>query len=541
MTQLGKYQLHEELGRGGYGTVYRAYDTVLKVERAVKVLHPALVADPEFIERFKREAQLAAQLEHPHIVPVYDLGDDQGRFFLVMKYMPGRSLKDLLVIDGCLDLAHALQINHQIAGALDFAHQRDFVHRDVKPGNILFDQDGSARIADFGFAKALSGANSVSVTASGGIVGTPSYIAPEIWRARGASPATDIYSLACVFYEMLVGRVLFDGDSPADIMTKHVLDNPQFPNVWPNGVSEELASLLETALSKNEADRYKSTLRFSQACSSLLHEQPKLTAENDTTKVASQVQNSHHDVDISKFKTIKSIEKPDPSLPDPAIDQQKRISSDANELKNFDKRAKGALSQISVSSIIAIGWIFVGLLAWWIALVQPIMTNVQYFLLVLISGIFGGLVNAWILKKFELELNWKQIIIIAIEWGLGVLIIELIHRASSYRVVVGVITLGTMVMNIVLGSIVTGFVVGILTGIQLRKSVDQLAWRNIIRIAFACSSGAALGWLTQVTTIIDRAVMHTISINFSPELIISIGIFAFIGGWVTVNNIRNPG
>ena len=110
MTQLGKYQLHEELGRGGYGTVYRAYDTVLKVERAVKVLHPALVADPEFIERFKREAQLAAQLEHPHIVPVYDLGEDQGRFFLVMKYMPEGSLRDVLAKDGRMSFERALEI-----------------------------------------------------------------------------------------------------------------------------------------------------------------------------------------------------------------------------------------------------------------------------------------------------------------------------------------------------------------------------------------------------------------------------------------------
>jgi len=172
MPQLGKYKLHEALGRGGYGTVYRAYDSVLKVERAVKVLHPALVADPEFIERFKREAQLAAQLEHPHIVPVYDLGEDQGRFFLVMKYMPGGSLKDAVALEGRLPFKRALEIAAQIAEALDFAHKKDLVHRDVKPGNILLDDKGNACLSDLGFAKALSGASSASLSATGGMIGT---------------------------------------------------------------------------------------------------------------------------------------------------------------------------------------------------------------------------------------------------------------------------------------------------------------------------------------------------------------------------------
>ena len=139
--KLGKYQLLKKLGRGGYGTVYRALDLVLEVERAVKVLHPALVADPTFIERFRREAKFAAQMKHPHIVPVYDLDEDQGRYFLAMEYLPGRSLKDLLTQEGPLPFTQALEITRQIADALDYIHGRDLVHRDVKPGNILFDEE----------------------------------------------------------------------------------------------------------------------------------------------------------------------------------------------------------------------------------------------------------------------------------------------------------------------------------------------------------------------------------------------------------------
>lgn len=182
-TRLGKYLLLESLGRGGYGTVYRAHDTVLNVARAVKVLHPALVADPEFIKRFRREAQLAARLEHPHIVPVYDLGEEKGSVFLAMKFMEGGSLKDGLAKDGRLPFERAVEIACQIARALDYAHGQPerLVHRDVKPGNILFETGGSARLADFGFAKALQVAGSASLSASGSMIGTPAYMPPEIW------------------------------------------------------------------------------------------------------------------------------------------------------------------------------------------------------------------------------------------------------------------------------------------------------------------------------------------------------------------------
>ena len=263
MKQLGKYELLEELGKGGFGTVYRARETVLELERAVKVLHPNLVNTLEFIERFRREAKVSARLDHPNIVPVYELAEEGGYSFLTMKFMPGGSLKDWLAREGPMPYKRAVEIVTQIAEGLVYAYNQPekLIHRDIKPANILFDEDGTARICDFGFAKALAHTSSVSTSSiSGGMVGTPAYIAPEIWSGKGASPATDIYSLACVFFEMITGNVLFDGESPADIMKLHVLDGPSFPQIWPQDFPPQAEETLRRALANDPGQRYNTAL-----------------------------------------------------------------------------------------------------------------------------------------------------------------------------------------------------------------------------------------------------------------------------------------
>jgi eukaryotic-like serine/threonine-protein kinase len=287
-ASLGKYILYEQLGRGGYGTVYRAYDTVLKVERAVKLLHPALLADPEFLERFRNEAQLAARLEHPHIVPVHDLGETEGSVFLAMKFMPGGSLKDVLKRVGNLPFEKALEITRQVAGALAYAHAQaeKWVHRDIKPGNILFEGDplagGNARLADFGFAKALQGGGSASLSASGAMIGTPAYMAPEIWMGQPASPRTDEYSLACMFYEMITGESLFGGgETPPPLVMKRHFDPLVLPEKWPEGVPEGINQVLEKALAKEPGERFSGTEAFAQALEGLkaLGGQPSVASE----------------------------------------------------------------------------------------------------------------------------------------------------------------------------------------------------------------------------------------------------------------------
>jgi len=279
---IGKYEILETLGQGGYGTVYRVRDTILNVDRALKVLHPVLLADPTFIERFKREAQIMARLEHPHIVPVYEMDQISEHVYISMKYITAGSLKDVLKQQGRLSFERALQITNQIASALEYAYQQPekLIHRDIKPSNILFDANGTVRLSDFGFAKALSGADSISLSASGGMIGTPNYMAPEIWRGKSATAGTDVYSLACVFYEMITGEMLFPGESPPEIITLHIIDGAQFPKQWPSGTPEGIEEVLSKALTKSSEERFLSAGTFVEALDTIWKREEREEGQN---------------------------------------------------------------------------------------------------------------------------------------------------------------------------------------------------------------------------------------------------------------------
>ena len=255
--QFGKYQILEELGRGGFGIVYKAKDTVLNRLVAIKVLHPNLVNDPSFLVRFKQEAQIAAQLDHPNLVPVYDFGQEEGRYYIAMGYMPGGSLKELLAKEGKLSQEKAMRILEQVAEGLEHAHGRGIVHRDLKPGNILFDSSGNARISDMGFAKLLKSDSSASMSVSGGLIGTPAYMAPEIWKGQTAIPATDLYSLACILVEMLSGKTLFDGDTTPEVMLKHFQ-----PLNLPSEIPQNLQTVLSGALAQELSNRIPNLSAF---------------------------------------------------------------------------------------------------------------------------------------------------------------------------------------------------------------------------------------------------------------------------------------
>lgn len=251
-TKLGKYEILDELGRGGFGTVYKAEDQVLGRLVAIKILHPALVVEMNFIERFRQEARTAAMLDHSNLVPVYDFGETEGRYYIAMGYMPGGSLKDLLKRERKLEPQRAYEVLAQVSEGLEYAHARGIIHRDLKPGNILFDENGKARVADMGFAKVMSEGASRSMSASGSLVGTPAYMAPETWRNKPATPQTDIYSLGCILYEMLTGKVLFEGESPAEIMTMHMIDGPQYSNE----LIQDIRAVLDKALQRDPQERF---------------------------------------------------------------------------------------------------------------------------------------------------------------------------------------------------------------------------------------------------------------------------------------------
>ena len=250
--KLGRYEILEELGRGGFGIVYRARDSVLGRYIALKVLHSQLTVDPGFIGRFEQEARLAAQLEHPNLVPVHDLGQEDGRFFIAMGLMTEGSLKDKLKAEGALSEQEILDTFRQIIRGLKFIHENGVMHRDLKPGNILFDQHGTVRISDLGFAKAILSDTSTSLSMSGGLIGTPAYMAPEIWRGKPATPQSDIYSLGCIIYEMLTGQTLFEGETPAESMTKHLIDGPQYNQ----DLSDNWRELLNKCLAMDPNERF---------------------------------------------------------------------------------------------------------------------------------------------------------------------------------------------------------------------------------------------------------------------------------------------
>lgn len=278
--QFGKYQIIEELGKGGFGTVYRARETILDIERAIKVLHPNLLSDNSFLSRFKGEAQMSALLDHANIVPVYEFGQVDGRNYLAMKYMPGGSLKDLLTEQGPLSPKETLRYFEDICNGVSFAHSKGVIHRDLKPSNLLIDEFKKIRVSDFGFAKAIASSRSISMSSTGNLIGTPAYMAPEIWNGKPATAQSDIYSLGCILYEMLTGKILFEGVSPAEVITKHVVEGPKYSESLPLGIR----SVLNKALQRDPDKRFSDAKELFEGVRSALEtggekkeEEPKKT------------------------------------------------------------------------------------------------------------------------------------------------------------------------------------------------------------------------------------------------------------------------
>ena len=250
----GRYELHELVGSGGMSNVFRAHDRLLERSVAIKVLHEHYSADEDYVERFRREARSVAQLAHPNIVTVIDRGEEDGRQYIVFEYVEGENLKGLLS-HGALPVDEALRYALQIAGALDFAHKRGLVHRDVKPQNVLLTEEGEPKVTDFGIARSV---DVKSVTESGTVVGTSDYIAPEQARGEQVDQRTDIYSLGVVLYELLTGEVPYSGDNFVAVAMQHL--HEPVPSVLDRrrGVPVRLDLAVQRAMAKDPADRFES-------------------------------------------------------------------------------------------------------------------------------------------------------------------------------------------------------------------------------------------------------------------------------------------
>ena len=254
----GRYELEELVGSGGMSNVFRAHDRLLERTVALKILHEQFTRDDDYVERFRREARAVAQLAHPNIVTVIDRGEQDGRQYIVFEYVDGQNLKELTA-GGPLDPREAIGLALQVARALSFAHERGLVHRDVKPQNVLLNDDGQAKVTDFGIARSL---DVHGVTQTGTVLGTSDYIAPEQARGQKVDPKTDIYSLGAVLYELLTGDVPFKGDNFVAVAMRHVNEPP--PSVLDRrpDCPLRLDLAIQRAMAKDPEERFGSMDEF---------------------------------------------------------------------------------------------------------------------------------------------------------------------------------------------------------------------------------------------------------------------------------------
>ena len=265
----GRYELLGHVARGGMAEVYLAQDLMLNRKVALKVLFRELSTDASFVERFRREAQAAANLSHPNIVSIYDWGEEDGTYFIVMEYIEGRTLGQIIRAEGPLLPDRAADIGADVAAALAFAHHSGVVHRDVKPGNVLISPSGQVKVTDFGIARAANADN--DLTQTGAVMGTATYFSPEQAQGMRVDGRSDVYSLGVMLYEMLVGRPPFQGDNPMAIAYKHVREQPVPPREINSDVPAPFEAIILQAMAKNPNDRYASAdelrqdlLRFRQ-------------------------------------------------------------------------------------------------------------------------------------------------------------------------------------------------------------------------------------------------------------------------------------
>jgi eukaryotic-like serine/threonine-protein kinase len=290
-----RYRIEARIGAGGMAEVYRGIDPVLNRTVAIKVLLPQFARDTSFVERFRREAQAAARLNHPNIVGVFDTGADDGTQFIVMEFIEGRTLADFLEAGRRPTPAQAAEISQKICSALAAAHAQGVIHRDIKPGNVMVTRDGTVKVMDFGIARMTSGVETAPQTSA--VLGTASYLSPEQAQGGPVDARTDIYSLGVVLYELLVGRPPFTGDSPVAIAYKQVNEAPIPPSQLNADVPPRLDAVVMRALSKNPANRYQTALEFSEDLQRVIKGQevqatPLLPAMGEATQVISRAQHT---------------------------------------------------------------------------------------------------------------------------------------------------------------------------------------------------------------------------------------------------------
>ena len=286
-----RYQVEARIGAGGMAEVYRGLDPVLNRTVAIKVLNDQYARDAGFVERFRREAQAAARLNHPNIVGVYDHGSDDGTQYIVMEFIEGRTLADALGAGRRPTPLQSAEVARHISHALAAAHAQGVIHRDIKPANVMVTRDGTVKVMDFGIARLISGPETAPQTSA--VLGTAAYLSPEQAQGQPVDERTDIYSLGTVLYEMLSGRPPFTGESPVAIAYKQVNEAPVPPSQLNRDVPHSLDAVVMRALAKNPANRYQTAAEFAEDLDRVrkgqdVHATPLLPAAGDATQVISR-------------------------------------------------------------------------------------------------------------------------------------------------------------------------------------------------------------------------------------------------------------
>lgn len=290
---FNQYEISELIGTGGMARVYRARQLNIDRDVALKVMSTALSDQEEFQVRFKREADVFARLEHPHILPIYDYGKYEMYLFLVLRLMEGGTLEKLMRGQQ-LPLADLDRLVAQVAQALDYAHENDIVHRDLKPNNILLDKFGNAYLMDFGIAKVVSEAQSANMST---MLGTPAYMAPEQWRLDEIDGRVDTYSLAVMTYEMLTGQMPFNGATPYHLMYAHLHDEPVAPSEFISGLTADIDAAVLRGLAKDPRERYQRATHFAKDLSAAIRKQTQ-DSRGQLATLASRLQGEDKTVQI---------------------------------------------------------------------------------------------------------------------------------------------------------------------------------------------------------------------------------------------------
>jgi len=298
-----RYEIIEKIGNGGMATVYKAKDLVLKRYVAVKILREEYTTDNEFIKRFNTEAESAASLTHPNIVSVYDVGKEGNLYYIVMELIKGKTLKEIIVEDGRMGWKWSVKIAKQIAQALETAHRNNIIHRDIKPHNIIITEDGTAKVTDFGIAKAVSNS---TITAFGTTIGSVHYFSPEHARGGYTDAKSDLYSLGVVLYEMVTGRVPFDADTPVSVALKHMQEKPVPPIELNPAIPQSLNDLILKAMEKDPNMRYSTATEMIEDLDKILKNPEAEVGVVDKSQArARRIQQEENQTNQSKFAKFK--------------------------------------------------------------------------------------------------------------------------------------------------------------------------------------------------------------------------------------------